>query len=67
MLRKAAMFSIYVNCKCHRLALVSAHLIMETEHTVSQVDFVLLQNWKIFEFSTVKSSILEEARVTEGA
>ena len=66
LIRNATAFSIYVNCRCHRLALVFVHLIKQ--HTVlSQVDSVLLQVWKIFKFSTVRSSILEEAQVAEGA
>ena len=65
LIRNVAVFSVYVNCRCHQLALVFVHLIKE-HPVLSQVDSVLLQVWKIFKFSTVRNSILEEAQIVEG-
>ena len=65
-IRNVAVFSVYVNCRCHRLALVFVHLIKE-HPVLSQVDSVLLQVWKIFKLSTVRNrKILEEAQIVEG-
>ena len=65
LIRNVAVFSVYVNCRCHRLALVFVHLIKE-HPVLSQVDSVLLQVWKIFKFSTVRNAILEEVQIVEG-
>ena len=65
LIRSMVVFSVYVNCRCHQLALVFVHLIKE-HPVLSQVDSILLQVWKIFKFSTVKNAILKEAQIVEG-
>ena len=52
-------FSKYINCSSHRFALAFVHLTQKQE-VLGELDFLLLQLWKKFKFSTTNKSVLEE-------
>ena len=52
-----APFSIYVNCRCHRLALCFKHLFGQI-HWLGSINTFLLGLWKAFYYSGKKHNIL---------
>ena len=57
--------SIYVNCRCHRLALCFKHLIDQFSW-LAKLDKLLLGLWKSFHFSALNCSILTEIQKAYG-
>ena len=58
-------FSKYINYRSHHFALVFVHLTQKYE-VLGELDFLLLQLWKKFKFSTTNKSILEEIQQVQG-
>ena len=58
-------FSIYINCKNHRLALSLPHLMKDIclGEIINDYGILLLELWEIFHFSLKCSSILESFQV----
>ena len=54
-----APFSIYVNCRCHRLALYFKHL-MNKLPWLSEIDKLPLGLWKTFHYSSLNHHIFSE-------
>ena len=61
-------FSIYINCKNHRLALSLPHLMKDIclGEIINDYGILLLELWEIFHFSLKCTSILESFQVTYG-
>ena len=57
--------SIYVNCRCHRLALCFKHLIDQFSW-LAKLDKLLLGLWKSFHYSTLNWSIITEIHKAYG-
>ena len=57
--------SIYVNCRCHRLALCFKHLIDQFSW-LAKLDKLLLGLWKSFHFSALNCPILTEIQKAYG-
>ena len=58
-------FSKYINYRSHHFALVFVHLTQKYE-VLGELDFLLLQLWKKFKFSTTNKSVLEEIQQVQG-
>ena len=63
--RNYAPHAIYINCRCHRLALCFKHL-MDTFPWLLSVDSLLLGLWKTFHFSSKNRFILREIQQAYG-
>ena len=57
--------SMYVNCRCHRLALCFEHLIDQFSW-LAKLDKLLLGLWKSFHYSTLNCSIITEIHKAYG-
>ena len=57
--------SMYVNCRCHRLALCFKHLIDQFSW-LAKLDKLLLGLWKSFHYSTLNWSIITEIQKAYG-
>ena len=64
-LRNHAPHAIYINCRCHRLALCFKHLFEEFTWLQS-IDSLLLGLWKTFHFSSKNRFILHEIQKAYG-
>ena len=64
-IRNHAPHAIYVNCRCHRLALCFKHL-MDDYPWLQSVDALLLGLWKTFHFSSKNRYILREIQKAYG-
>ncbi|XP_053392551.1 uncharacterized protein LOC123566599 [Mercenaria mercenaria] len=58
-------FSVYINCRNHRLALCLAHLIKRFP-LLQDVDTTLLSLWKLFEFSPQKLAVFKHIQAVYG-
>ena len=54
-------YSIYLNCRNHRLALCLFHLIKQFTELFN-LDKLLISTWKLFKYSSIKNSIFLEAQ-----
>lgn len=64
-IRNYAPHAIYVNCRCHRLALCFKHL-MDDFPWLKTIDALLLGLWKTFHFSSKNRYILREIQEAYG-
>ena len=64
-LRNHAPHAIYINCRCHRLALCFKHL-FEEFRWLQSTDSLLLGLWKTFHFSSKNCFILQEIQKAYG-
>ena len=64
-LRNLAPHAMYINCRCHRLALCFKHL-MKQFPWLDSIDGLLLGLWKIFYYSGKKRHILREIQLAYG-
>lgn len=66
-LRHESPHALYMNCRCHKLALCHKHIMKMPEFAVLQeVDSVLLGLWKVFKYSPNKFSVFKEVQTTYG-
>lgn len=67
-IRHESPFNIYINCRCHRLALCFPHLMKHEDFKDLLVDFdcLLLGLWKLFHYSPKKGGIFESIQQTYG-
>ncbi|XP_033729688.1 uncharacterized protein LOC117318867 [Pecten maximus] len=63
--RNYAPKSLYINCRCHRLALCLKHL-MKTFPLLVEVDEALLAIWKLFKYSPQRFAVLQDVQVVYG-
>ena len=63
--RNDAPFSIYINCRCHRLALCFKHLIGDFPW-LQKIDKILLGLWKAFHYSALNRHILKSLQEAYG-
>ena len=64
-IRHISPHSMYVNCRCHRLALCFKHLIDQFSW-LAKLDKLLLGLWKSFHYSTLNWSIITEIQKAYG-
>jgi len=65
--RNIAPHALYMNCRCHKLALCMVHLLKEPQYQVLQdVDSTLLGLWKLFEYSPRKIAIFKNVQEVYG-
>ena len=55
-----ASYSVYVNCRCHRLALCFTHLCKREFPWLQKIDQLLLGLWKMFHYSSKNCHVLAE-------
>ena len=64
-IRHLSPHSIYINCRCHRLALCFKHLIGDY-NWLNGIDTLLLGLWKVFHFSGKNRHLLKELQEAYG-
>ncbi|XP_078327996.1 zinc finger MYM-type protein 1-like [Crassostrea virginica] len=64
-IRHESPFSLYINCRNHRLALCLAHLIKKYP-ILQEIDASLLSLWKLFEFSPQKMAVFKNMQSVYG-
>ena len=64
-IRNHAPHAIYINCRCHRLALCFKHVMSEFKW-LQKIDGLLLGLWKTFHYSGVNRVILKELQEAYG-
>ena len=64
-MQHVSQYTLYINCCSQRLCLCFVHIIKECRD-LQAVDTLILSIWKIFEYSSVKQTIFENAQTTEG-
>ena len=66
-LRNISPTAIYMNCRCHKLALCLVHLLKDAKFRVLvEVDSILLGLWKLFHFSPRKFGIFSHVQEAYG-
>ena len=60
-IRHVSPFAVYMNCRNHRLALCLVHL-LKSYSELESLDKLLLSLWKLFEYSSVKQAVFENAQ-----
>ena len=60
-IRHVSPFAVYMNCCNHCLALCLVHL-LKSYSELESLDELLLSLWKLFEYSSVKQAIFENAQ-----
>ena len=61
-----ASYSIYVNCRCHSLALCFSYLIKEKIPWMQKIDQMLLRIWKMHHYSSKSRHVLAELQKAYG-
>ena len=55
-------FANYMNCCDHRLTLCPVHL-LKMYHELESLDKLLLSLWKLFEYSSVRQAVFDNAQM----
>ena len=63
-IRHVSPFAIYMNCCNHRLTLCLVHL-LKTYCELESLDKLLLLLWKLFEYSSVRQAVFENAQIVD--
>ena len=60
-IRHVSPYAVYMNCRNHRLALCLVHF-LKSYSELEPLDKLLLSLWKLFEYSSIKQAVFENAQ-----